>query len=169
MRKVYDLREDVEQIALMQRATLAPQAFGVVSDHGLVGSPDWWAAIADGRIPMHAVEGRISRIYKSGLPSPDWEEFEIEADGEVSSWTRMTSGGAGGDAERVAKGALYQVGRAVRITYVKLRFRQALQGLPFSKRVLEIWIDDRPAGAPQREPNERDADEQTDDNVERTD
>jgi hypothetical protein len=148
LQKIYDLREDAEHIAQVQKATVTTKEFGLIPEHGLFGSPEWWAAVHDGRIPVHTVEGRISRVFMSG--HNDWEEFEIDSGKDRTSWTRVTSGGIGGSPDRIAKAGLYEVGRAVRLTYVQQQFRQSIPGLPFSKSVLEIWVGGRPSG-----PNDR--------------
>jgi hypothetical protein len=145
LRKIYDLREDTDHVIQVQKATLTTKEFGLVPEHGLFGSPEWWSAVADGRIPVHTLEGRISRVFLSG--HNDWEEFEVESNGEHSSWNRVTSGGRGGSVERFEKAALYEVGRPVRLKYVRQRFRQEIQGLSFSKCVLEIWIGERTSSA----------------------
>ena len=143
-------------MAAVRNATLATPGAGLRAEHGLIGSAAWWNAIASGHIPVHTVEGRVSRVVTSGLPSPDWEEFQIESGGQFSSWSRLTSGGAGGSRERAAKAALYRVGSAVLLTYVEQRIRHAIPGAPpLSKCVLEIWIDDRPLGSSARQSNKR--------------
>ena len=146
LKKIYDLREDRERLALIQKATLTTKDFGLVPEHGLFGSTEWWRAIEDGALPVVRVEGYISRVFLSG--HNDYEEFEIDSGGALSSWTRVTSGGVGGGPERIAKAAMYEVGRAVLLKYVKQRFRQTLSGIPFSRSVLEIWIDDRASPSP---------------------
>ena len=89
---------------------------------------------------MHTIEGRISQVFLSG--HNDYEEFAIDGPGDRTYWTRVTSGEAGGSAERIAKAALYEVGRAVTLKYVVQQFRKQIPGLPFSKCVLEIWVGD---------------------------
>jgi hypothetical protein len=138
MKKIYDLREDDERIAQVQRATLTTKDFGLEPEHGLFGSAEWWRAISDGRIPMHSVNGVISRVFLSG--HNDWEEFAIESSGEQTSWNRVTSGGPAGSPGRVAKGRMYEVGRRVLLKYV---LQQSRLRLPARKAVLEIWIGDR--------------------------
>jgi len=83
LRKIYDLREDTDHVIQVQKATLTTKEFGLVPEHGPFGSPEWWSAVADGRIPVHTLEGRISRVFLSG--HNDWEEFEVESNGEHSS------------------------------------------------------------------------------------
>lgn len=136
--KVYDLREDHELIMAVQRATLTTQDAGLVPEHGLFGSEEWWRAIGDGRIPVHEVKGVIASIYLSG--HNDYPEFEIDDGRGRTSWTRMTSGGEPGRPERSRKEALYEAGRSVRLRYVEQQFRRALPGIPVSRRVIEIWI-----------------------------
>jgi hypothetical protein len=104
---VYDLAQDQETIALVQRASLQTQGFGFVPEVALFGSKEWWAAVADGRIPRHTIEGVISRLYMSG--HGDWPEFEIQSGERTTRWTRF------GDQKA------YAVGRKVRLEYVLQR------------------------------------------------
>jgi hypothetical protein len=60
-KKAYDLAEDAETVAAVQRATLNTKDFGLIPDVALFGSEQWWRAIEDGRIPKHIVQGIIAR------------------------------------------------------------------------------------------------------------
>jgi len=148
--KIYDIREDTDRVEKIERAGRSASPWGLVAEHGPFGSPEWWTALADGRIPLYTVNGVICRVYMTGQAA-DWAEFEIDAQGELSSWNCMTSGGPGGSPERIAKGVLYEVGRPVLLKYVHQRLQQALPGKSFVKTVLEIWIGDHRA-AGDREP-----------------
>jgi len=124
--KVYDLAQDQETIALVQRASLQTQDFGFVPEIALFGSKDWWAAVEDDRIPRHTVQGVISRLYMSG--HGDWPEFEIQSGEKVTRWTRF------GDQKA------YQVGRRVRLEYVLQRPKKPWRSADI-EQVLQIVIE----------------------------
>ncbi|RMH25380.1 MAG: hypothetical protein D6692_11335 [Planctomycetota bacterium] len=124
--KVYDLAEDEETIRLVQQATLNTEDFGLVPEVALFGSDEWWQAIQEGRIPSHALHGVISRVFMSG--HGDWPEFELEAAGEKSRWTRL-----GPD-------DLYRVGNEVRVEYVLQKAKKHWLGSREQKQVLRIFV-----------------------------
>jgi len=142
LREVYDLREDPRFIAGQQR-TASPGLLDVVREHGAIGSLALWRAIADERIPVHTLEGRISRVFSLGLPGSDWPEFELESDGDRTSWTRRVSGAEPGSREQVERFHMYEVGRFVRLRYVRMRLNTPLPGKEFIQTVLEVWIGGR--------------------------
>jgi hypothetical protein len=123
--KVYDLSDDEETIRLGQQAALNTEVFGLVPEVALFGSEEWWQAIEDGRIPRYEIHGVISRVFMSG--HGDWPEFELEAGGEKSRWTRL------------APDAPYRVGHEVRIEYVLQRSKK-YWGSREVKQVLRILI-----------------------------
>jgi hypothetical protein len=106
----YDLAEDEETIRLVQRATLTTKDFGLVPEVALYGSEDWWAGIADGRIPKHEARGIISRLFMSG--HGDWPEFELDSNGTKTNWTRF------------GNQALYAEGKEAKIEYVMQKPRK---------------------------------------------
>lgn len=128
--KVYDLKKAKDRIEAVQKATLETDDYGLVPEHGLFGSHEWWKAIDKGVIPIHTIEGIISRVYMSG--HNDYPEFEIDDRVEKTSWAR----------EAIERNHydMYQVGKRVRLSYVIQKFKKNW-GLPFSKNVLEIWIE----------------------------
>lgn len=130
--KIYDLKENPGWIQLVQKATLETEDYGLVPEHGLFGSPQWWRAIEEGIVPVHTVEGIISRVYMSGMD--DFPEFEIDSGGEESSWMRQ------GDDE------MYVVGKraVVKFVYQKLKARWTREVDYQSKTVLEIWLSKEP-------------------------
>lgn len=156
-RKIYDLHDD-EVVArrrgpngstfgrllrrLHRSASRATGPMSLVLEHGEIGSDAWWNAIADGRISVHTVTGQISRIFNTGLPAPDWPEFEIESGGERSSWTRQVSGGEPGGRERREKSDMYEVGRFVRLRYVRVPLKPPLSDKKFVSTVIDIWISE---------------------------
>jgi hypothetical protein len=121
----YDLAQDNETIALVQRATLKTE-FGIMPEVALYGSNEWWAAIADGRIPKHESRGVISRLYTTG--HGDWPEFELDSDGVKTQWTR------------VGKQALYAEGKEARVEYVLQKPKKDLLGKGEQREVLRVLV-----------------------------
>lgn len=83
--KVYELSQDLETMALIQKASQQTADFGFVPEVALFGSDDWWAAVEDGRIERYTIEGVVTRLYMSG--HGDWPEFEVESGKEITCWT----------------------------------------------------------------------------------
>ena len=133
LRVVYDLHRAEAYVAAVQDATLHTDHAGLVPEHGLFGSADWWRAVEDGRIPVRTVKGAISGVYMSG--HNDYPEFEVDDGVERTQWPREGSEDA------------YVVGRAVQIDYVLQRLKKPVGVAPNSKCVLQILIDDDDARA----------------------
>jgi hypothetical protein len=128
LRPVFELRRATSYVAAVQNTTLRSSG-GLMPDHGLFGSPEWWNAVENGHIPTHRVSGIISRVYMSG--HNDYPEFEVTSDGTTTCWTRE------GDDDA------YVPGRAVTVEYVLQRFKTPLKGVgEYSESVLRILIDD---------------------------
>lgn len=70
---VYELASDHAQIAAMQKAMLGPTDFGVSPRPALAGTSDWWRAIEQGQLPIHVLEGTISRVFWGSMG--DWPKF----------------------------------------------------------------------------------------------
>ena len=104
---VYELSKDNTSVMQIQRATLETADYGFLSDIALFGSPEWWEAVRDGRIPTYTVTGFISRVNENIRGA--WPVCEVNSDGEKTEWTRE-----GDD-------AAYQVGRRIYIEYVYQR------------------------------------------------
>ena len=134
MRAVYRLREDREQVAAIQRATLETEDFGIEPTHGLVGSEEWWSKIESGELPVITVCGTITRVYMGSMR--DWPMFEVStASGETSEWTR--------EANSVEQSKEYVKGRAAEIDYVIQRHRaKSHDGGGETKVVLEIRVEE---------------------------
>jgi hypothetical protein len=130
---VYQLRHDAEMIAAVQRATRSTREFGIEPTHGLFGSDEWWACIADGSLTLHTLRGTISRVYMGSMR--DWPEFEIRSNsGELSRWTR--------EANSAELAAAYVVDRQVELDYVIQRHRPAAwDGGAETKVVVEIRVE----------------------------
>jgi hypothetical protein len=75
MKNVYrlevDLADDPEHVALAQALTLnaARPHMGLSGRYGLFGSDEWWASIADGKMPLQRHSGIITRAYRAGQDS----------------------------------------------------------------------------------------------------
>jgi hypothetical protein len=124
--KAYDLADDQQTVEAVQRATLTTRDFGLVPEVALFGTPEWWKAVEDGRIPKVEVRGIISKLYMTG--HGDWPEFEVDSEGSKTKWTRY------------GNQSLYQEGRGVRVEYVVQRAKKARLGKYESKRVLRVFI-----------------------------
>jgi len=130
-RKIYDLRDDKQHIVHVQQATLHSDDFGLVPEHGLFGSEEWWSAIKQGHIPTHVLEGTISDVFWSG--HNDFPEFEMTSGSEKSRWERM------GDENR------YVEGSPVRITYVKQKFKKPILDMTHDRTVLIVEVSSAPS------------------------
>jgi hypothetical protein len=134
MLEVYNLANDPERIQKIQHATLHTEDYGLVPEHGLFGSPEWWTAVGNGTIPTIHIEGIISRIYMGSMN--DWPEFELDAGDHKTTWTR----------EGLPREA-YAAGRKASLDYVVQKFKKAVTHLGAeSKVVLRIAIDCGPTG-----------------------
>lgn len=99
---IYDFADDEGRIRAMQAATTGPTDYGVSPEPALVGTPEWWKAIDQGRLPRRVTEGTMSRVYWGSMG--DWPEFEMtSADGLRSTWTRE------GDIARFVEGLRVRV------------------------------------------------------------
>ena len=125
--EVYDLARDREYLERLQLATLESSEFALVSDHGLPGSGQWWTAVREGSIPTRHLDGTISDVRVAG----NWPEFEVDADGELTTWCLE------GDVKS------YRVGIGVRIDYLLQRCRHAPEkhGEDSVKIVLKILLE----------------------------
>ncbi len=114
---VYQLKADQRRIDQVQRATRTTENFGIEPTHGMFGSDDWWQNIASGRLALHTLKGKITKVYVSGMgPRGDWPEFKMVSEtGEESSWTRMM--------HLVEQDQLYREGAPIEIDFVWQRHR----------------------------------------------
>jgi hypothetical protein len=124
--KIYDLKQDHRRIGLIQKACLESKENGFITEHALFGSVDWWRAIEENVIPVHTIEGVISRVYMSG--HNDYPEFEIDDGQEKTRWTRE------------GKDEAYIVGRRVKLKYVFQKPKRTWGGKNQHEVVLEIWV-----------------------------
>jgi len=125
--EAYSLERDREYIERLQAATVQHGEFALSSENGLVGSKPWWDAIQDGRIPTTRVEGEVVDIR---LNAGSWPEFEVDSDGESSTWCLE------GDIKS------YRVGGLVQIDYVLVRYaKPPSEGDDAAKLVTGIWVE----------------------------
>lgn len=142
--KLYALWDDSLGIKRIQDATLNTKDYGVLSEHGLFGGPEWWAAVEGGALPVHVVRGIICDLAMESMN--DWPIFKILCDdGTVTrSITREHLPMKADDQ--------YKIGRRVIWQYVYVRHKRQLAGLPEqSERTVSIWVADteilfRPVG-----------------------
>ena len=124
--QVYDLERDREYVERVQKACVEKGEFALKSDHGLLGTKAWWDAIREGTIPTHRVEGTIVTISKQG----GWPEFEIDVDGERSTWALD------------GKVEAYTVGKQARVAYLKQEFlKPAADAERETPIVIGIWVE----------------------------
>lgn len=110
--RVYDVRNDESTMRATQDTTLNTQGGLALLNGLLCYSPEWFKAVESGDIQSIIVDGVISRVFMSG--HNDFPEFEIDADGQTSSWARCVS------KPHLATGTdLYQAGSKVRLVYVR--------------------------------------------------
>ncbi len=125
MNQIYSLRDDKHHIKNVQNATLTTDKYGVIPEHGLFGSDEWWSAIESGLIETFTIDGVISKVYMSG--HNDFPEFKVESEGNVTSW------------ERKGKEDLYIEGSAMKLEYVLTKSRFDHKRSP---TLLNIWISE---------------------------
>ena len=133
--KIYDLRDNTNEynrqsIKGIQHATLHTKDFGLVPEHGLFGSDEWWAAVGNDTIPKITVEGIITDVYMSG--HNDYPEFELTSEQGKTTW--------GGGFEAIVKG------RRAKVVYIQQKFKKPLpmpggKEKPLSEIMLELWVD----------------------------
>ena len=62
MTTVYQLTQDNDFTQNVQRATKTTEEFGIEPTHGLFGSPEWWARIQSGELPIQTLRGTMARV-----------------------------------------------------------------------------------------------------------
>ncbi len=114
------LREDPERVRLAQALTLnaLKPRMGLRGTHGLYGSPEWWASIHEGRMPLLYHSGVVQRAYVAGQ---DESVFNNTIDLRLDDGTVYMTGiyvSNGNDAE------LFQPGCRVGIVYALDELKQ---------------------------------------------
>lgn len=59
-RVIFDIRDDVEKLARMRKASSSAGPWGIAIQYGFVGSPEWWSALESGQIKLESFIGTIS-------------------------------------------------------------------------------------------------------------
>ena len=111
-KEIYNLKDDKAYIKMVQDASLDKSSTsGLKIENGLLyGTKDWFNAIERGQIITQTISGTISKVYMSG--HNDYPEFEIDSNGNKTSWTRKGIDNA------------YVVGRHVELIYVIQKFKR---------------------------------------------
>lgn len=107
---VYDLRENWRYVASVQDATLNRPGYGLDPNPAILGSEEWWQAVADGRIPSRVEVGVVTDVQWGSMG--DWPEWcLLSDDGREMTWTRE------GDHTR------YVIGLRARIRVATVRWK----------------------------------------------
>jgi hypothetical protein len=115
----------------MQEASLGQSESGLRQTHGLVGSGEWWAHVADGSLPVHTASGTV--IHFCPGHHGDWPEFEMrEGDGTSSNWGCFIPAA---DAARH-----FLLGNRVEVDYVHQELKVAFNGSPRTCVVVAIRV-----------------------------
>ena len=133
--KVYTLWDDARGVKNIQEATLNTADYGILQEHGLFGSREWWSAIDNGELAVHTVYGTICDLAMESMN--DWPVFRILCDdGTVTeSITRETL------TTISISDNLYQIGRRVIWQYVHVRHKKRVAFLPERGRhTVSIWV-----------------------------
>ncbi|WP_230943748.1 hypothetical protein [Burkholderia anthina] len=133
------LREDPMQVQLAQALTLnaAKHRMGLRGTYGLFGSPEWWANIRDGKVPLLYQIGVVQRVYVAGQ---DKNVPNNTIDIRLDDGSLCTSGIYVNNKVDVE---LFQPGRRVGIVYAldELKLQPAIDGgLNQSKIALEMVV-----------------------------
>jgi hypothetical protein len=130
---IYQLRDDAEAIACMQRGSLDTSPIGLRITHGLIGSVEWWHAIDVGALPAQTIVGTVSGFWP-GQYRTGPAEFEItEPSGRKSHWMC--------ELEPIPAEQAYRIGRPVRVQYVHQRLKTLLEGNDETKVVVSIAVE----------------------------
>ena len=129
LKQIYDLKTDYRRIKMIQEASLDKKSYaGYKTENELLfGTNEWFNAIELGIIPKYSIKGIISRVYMSG--HNDYPEFEIERNGDKTTWTREGIDEA------------YKVGKSIELIYVEQKYKRP-KGIigEISKCVIQIKI-----------------------------
>ena len=118
----YSLRRDADHVRQLQEASRA--------DHGaLVGSDEWWAAVADGTIPHGGFEGVVAKLYRLDT-------------GELFEFGMTTADGAELTCAFKGDPTRYVEGLGVRFEYVTVEHADGRSGDETTTDVVtDVWIE----------------------------
>jgi hypothetical protein len=143
-KRVYELAKELAanpaRMARTQALTLNADKplMGLLGDHGLFGSTEWWQSITEGRIEVRVYKGTIQRLYVAGQDADgdQGKDFEYLCEDGV---VRCESCVANDDGDL----ALYREGVSVVLTYAldKLKKQPARDGgTNFTEVLLEVVL-----------------------------
>lgn len=137
---VTELAANPARVAKAQALTLNADKplMGLLGDHGLFGSKEWWQSIDEGRIEVRVYKGTITRLYVAGQDADEdqGKDFEYLCDDES---VRRASCVAHNDVDL----ALYREGATVALAYAldKLKKQPAKDGgVNLTEILLEVVI-----------------------------
>jgi hypothetical protein len=81
---VYDIRNDFLLLSQISSASMSTSRLGLGTEHGVVGSPDWWEAVRRGEVPVERFVGTI--IQTDGGINNDSCIVRIKNDDTIKSW-----------------------------------------------------------------------------------
>jgi hypothetical protein len=141
---VYELAKELAanpaRVAKTQALTLNAEKplMGLLGDHGLFGSKEWWQNIDEGRIEVRVYRGTIKRLYVAGQDTDEDQGKDFEylcEDGNV----RRASCVANEDSDLT----LYREGASVALAYAldRLKKQPAREGgTNFAEVLLEVVV-----------------------------
>jgi len=127
---IYRFKDDKDAINRLQKASKDKKSeYGLkIENELLIGTQKWFRAIDNGLIKKYSIRGTITKVYMSG--HNDYPEFEMECNGEKSTWTRE------------GKDELYKQGKEIELTYVIQKFKRSKDIIGSTKKmVIEIRIE----------------------------
>jgi hypothetical protein len=107
---------------------------GLIPEHGVFGSPEWWQAIETRRLPVYTIEGVIGHaglLESSGMGGEMYLEFGIANVTPKTSWNM---------ARDQANIYLFDVGQRVKLKEVVQHGQDSERPMPIA---LEIWLEMR--------------------------
>jgi hypothetical protein len=137
---VYDVRQDLGTIKASQRTTRETDGGLALANGLLCYSDEWFRAVEIGQLPSTTLNGVITGSFMSG--HNDYPEFELEANGEKTRWTRSVSGVYVGNGDK-----LFEPGRNVRLKYVEHPWKPGQPGSQIlgTHAKLVVYIEILPA------------------------
>jgi hypothetical protein len=81
---VYDIRNDSLLLSQISAASTSTSRLGLGTEHGVVGSPDWWEAVGRGQVPVERFVGTI--IQTDGGINGDSCIVRIKDGDTIKSW-----------------------------------------------------------------------------------
>jgi hypothetical protein len=132
MKVVYSLRDDLEGLRHMQAGSSSPGPIGLKQTHGLIGSPEWWAHIDHGTLPVTRHEGTIKGFWPGqGGQGPAEFELSLDVGGSYHSLCYL---------EPTEAGTVFALGRRAAVETVKQQLKTEYEGSRDSHLVVRILV-----------------------------